>query len=64
MTLSKSWKVTLVTFGVAIIAPFLGEAGISVSEAQLQHLLYLAIGSAAVGGGTSAIKKVGGQKNG
>ena len=61
MKMTKSWKLTLISFIVVMAMPVvngpLGEFGIVITEQELQHFLFVFFGVSAAGGGMSAYKK-------
>ena len=60
--MTKSWKLSIGLIVIAAILPmandYLQPYGIVVTEAELQHYLYLAFGSTAIGAGSSIGKRV------
>lgn len=57
--MSKSWKVTLATIIIAIVMTILPSFGIdSISEQQIEQLIFLALGISAVGAGNKVAKKI------
>ena len=67
MKMTKSWKLTLISFIVVMAMPVvngpLGEFGIVITEQELQHFLLIFFGVSAAGGGMSMYKKRVGNKN-
>ena len=66
MKMTKSWKLTLISFIVVMSMPVvngpLGEYGIVITEQELQHFLFVFFGVSAAGGGMSMYKKRVGSK--
>ena len=61
MKMTKSWKLTLISFIVVMAMPVvngpLAEYGIAITEQELQHFLFVFLGVSATGGGLSVYKK-------
>ena len=61
MKMTKSWKLTLISFVVVMAMPVvngpLAEYGITITEQELQHFLFVFFGVSAAGGGMSMYKK-------
>lgn len=59
--ITKSWKVTLVSFVIALAMPIvnepLAELGILITEQELTHFLYLLFGVSGIGATTSILKR-------
>ena len=59
--MTKSWKLTLISFIVVMAMPVvngpLEEFGITITEQELQHFLFVFFGVSAAGGGLSVYRK-------
>lgn len=62
MTTTNSWKLTAVSFIVAIVLPLvsgpLAEHGIVLTEAQIQNYMYVFFGISGIGAASSAAKRI------
>lgn len=58
MKITKSWILTIASFVFAVLAPPLADAGIAITEDQVQHYMLLFFGISGIGAGVSVRKAV------